>query len=289
MIDSVVMFDRETQKPRGFGFVTFADASICRRLLHMGKTLSEDSSIDEKENDDYEEDNPTNRRSGLLEMRGKIIEVKVAQPKEQPLKQATLFSAAQTPNASSPVPAMVHAMDNRFQHNSQQYPYGSGPYDHIAKHSATLPQWRHPSTFYGFSAPPTPVPYFADPMTPVSPQAAFDMTHHMMFYSHLLATPTLMSSPMMSPMVLGYDHQHHYSSHFYPFENAYPEQGTTASAPPAPDVSKSPAVPIVPENRYPFRIGGATFYPEEPSSPTLQHVEPSVREIPPEKREIPAN
>lgn len=64
VVHSVVMFDRITGRSRGFGFVTFENPAICGRLL----------GISHEENE-----NPDEHRIGLLEMRGKLIEVKSAE------------------------------------------------------------------------------------------------------------------------------------------------------------------------------------------------------------------
>jgi RNA recognition motif-containing protein len=63
ILDSVVMFDKETGRSRGFGFVTYEDESICQKVLSFGK-------------------NSENQNVAQLEMRGKIIEVKAAEPKQ---------------------------------------------------------------------------------------------------------------------------------------------------------------------------------------------------------------
>jgi len=60
--ESIVMFDRETRRSRGFGFVTYVNPDVAKSLLQMG-----------------------NRGDGIgrLIMRGKTCEVKAAAPKGQ--------------------------------------------------------------------------------------------------------------------------------------------------------------------------------------------------------------
>lgn len=67
IVDSVVMFDRVTQRSRGFGFVTYGEAEVANRLLQMSVEGSDVS------------DGPL---VGRLNMRGKTCEVKAAEPKE---------------------------------------------------------------------------------------------------------------------------------------------------------------------------------------------------------------
>jgi len=62
------MIDRETGKSRGFGFVSYEDPEISQRLLQM--------KVDGNNNNEKRD-----AGSGFMEMRGKIIELKPAQPK----------------------------------------------------------------------------------------------------------------------------------------------------------------------------------------------------------------
>jgi RNA recognition motif. (a.k.a. RRM, RBD, or RNP domain) len=314
VLDSVVMFDRETRKPRGFGFVTFDDPEVCRRLLRMGQmdTLDEETTSEAA----------TAHSSGRLEMRGKLIEVKAAQPKApgavsssssstQPKAQPYYTSSQHYPATSGPASDYASQSAKMLSHQAPEYHHNPG---FGAKHPATLPHHHHhhhakfPSALYGFSAPPTPggAMFGADPSTPVTPQqAALDMAHHMMFYSQLLATPTLISpliSPMMSPMIMGFHDPNQFqqfSQHFQPYKAQqtmqqqqqqqqsphsspqpfYNSTNKSHMPPPTPaTASKAPAVVTADKGLpsstgTPFRIGGATFAFEEPESPTPEREE----------------
>jgi len=90
VLDSVVMYDRETQRSRGFGFVTFQDPEVANRLLNMGENSKEKSLM------------PDQPRVGRLEMRGKTCEVKAAEPKEtRPNRRSYAPSATAFPNSGA--------------------------------------------------------------------------------------------------------------------------------------------------------------------------------------------
>ena len=67
LVDSVVMFDWETKRSRGFGFVTYEDPKVVEKLLLMG-------------NEGVDPNSPG--LIGKVEMQGKMCEVKRAQPKD---------------------------------------------------------------------------------------------------------------------------------------------------------------------------------------------------------------
>ena len=128
------MFDRDTRKSRGFGFVTFEDPAVCKRLLEVGET-DNSSSLDPKI--EHPSSVTIHRSSGRLEMRGKIIEVKEAQPKEQPAFNQRPKQLEDVDYGYSPVPALVHATDSNFHHEPEHDLHGFDQYDFNAKHPAT--------------------------------------------------------------------------------------------------------------------------------------------------------
>jgi hypothetical protein len=135
--------------------------------------------------------------------------------------------------------------------------------------------------------PATPIPMYSIEMTgsshhqhrappPMTPQqAVLDLAHHMLFYSQLLATPTLMShhmgmvSPMMSPSMMGVPA---YSDYFQPFYDENATHGGLSPVPPPRRLHK------VPEGES-FEIGGGKFFRETPLSPALDDPsQPSLRQ-----------
>jgi RNA-binding protein Musashi len=62
VVDAIVMIDRDTRRSRGFGFVTYEDPNVVNLLLGMKVEGT----------DGY----------GRVQMRGKVCEIKAAQPKE---------------------------------------------------------------------------------------------------------------------------------------------------------------------------------------------------------------
>ena len=186
------------------------------------------------------------------------------------------------------------------QHQEPQQDFSTSESNRQSRHQYTVPP-----------TPPTPSPYCfpVNPSTPVTPQVALDMAHHMMFYSQLLATPSLMHqhtsmvSPMMASPMMTYGHQ----SHQYPqYHNAFcsdpiPESAQESELDPPdlqPTLSPKPAatklsIIVSPVRKSkPFSIGGATFFPEAgggrspglppPLSPNMKHAKPG---LPEKKRE----
>lgn len=243
------MFDKATKRSRGFGFITYDDPRVCQHLLEMGQQ-GLDATVD-----------PARLTSGYIEMRGKTIELKRAEPKqsqpsaEQPKRYRQHHSVpafrGRPPMSSSP----------SFQHHGHNG--ADTGQDARGSYELAPASMRYPVAPYGFP-PVTPMHYYgATPTDPSTPQAALDLAHHMLFYSQLLATPTLMSphpmvSPMTSPAAMGYEPQS-YSEYFQPYQD--PNNKDPPPRSPIPPTKKK----VTPGQA--FQLGGATFIPETPSSP----------------------
>ncbi|CAJ1952406.1 unnamed protein product [Cylindrotheca closterium] len=135
LLDSVVMFDRETKNSRGFGFVTFEDPEVSKSLLAQG---SQEDGI------------------GRLDMRGKTCEVKRAEPKhpgrqsktkqQQKLHQTYpryVYDGYMTNNSMQPyqygVPVYAGYMAPVY------YPYPPAAISHVGDFGAHAPV--HPSPY----------------------------------------------------------------------------------------------------------------------------------------------
>jgi RNA recognition motif. (a.k.a. RRM, RBD, or RNP domain) len=256
VLDSFIVYDRSTGKPRGFGFVTFEDPAVCQTLLQMqSANASKSSSFDE----DLDEQSDSMSSPSRLMMRGRLIEMKIAQPRETESKK---WQPMQQPTYQLPNP----------HYSLYHQPYWgneNGMYDYVTKYPATLPQ--HNYGLYD-GAPMTPIPPSSPMMTPATPaQAVLDMAHHMLFYAQLLATPSLSTAnyePMLAPFCESPRYEipldyHQHRRHEPSLPSTQESSATTTPLPELPDVLVSPSK----RPKDAFQIGGATFYPDLPSSP----------------------
>jgi len=129
VMDSVVMFDRDTQRSRGFGFVSFYDPAVCQQILSIG-------------NDEHGMFTDCNGvPSGHLNMRGKIVEVKSAEPKGGTISTRNMNRT--NVRTKKGVGDIGYPNVGLQWQQSQQAPHQVGPV-------AQTPYYGHPPFFHGY-------------------------------------------------------------------------------------------------------------------------------------------
>jgi hypothetical protein len=146
VLDSVVMFDRETYRSRGFGFVTFKDEQVSRSILDVGGGI-------------HNQQHQTSR----IEMRGKMIEVKPATPKEPGHHYQRGNNNHRNRSAPNRYGHNHNAFDNNqaFPDNNQAFPAlmsVPGPaaypdYNAMSPYNAHPPHFPPASFFAGYTVP----------------------------------------------------------------------------------------------------------------------------------------
>lgn len=99
VVDSIVMIDRLSKTSRGFGFVTFKDANVTKKLLHSGSNKGI-------------EPPPGGHKSCKMMIHGRMCEIKLSEPKKiESLSNMSSQSSLTVPDQISfqngaPVPAI---------------------------------------------------------------------------------------------------------------------------------------------------------------------------------------
>uniref|UniRef100_A0A6S8JCJ1 RRM domain-containing protein n=1 Tax=Amphora coffeiformis TaxID=265554 RepID=A0A6S8JCJ1_9STRA len=149
VMDSIVMFDYDTGRSRGFGFVTYEDPAVARHLLSLGHEHNK---------------GPNPHLTGRIQLRDKLVEIKAAQPKEgRSRPQARGGRRNKVITEASVVP--------------EAYPVSPDPM--YAPYGAVypgMPNYGFPLAGYGVPTyAPTPAGYFQGYMAPVFYPTSYEM------------------------------------------------------------------------------------------------------------------
>jgi len=151
VLDSVVMIDRETRRSRGFGFVTFAESQVAQSILAIGGGVD---------------------GIGRLEMRGKVCEVKPAEPRGVVFNRNLRSQSNQKPQFMSSQPQAHYfpstnpgAHDTNYVDSGIQFPFW--PAEVVPPVTGYAPIYYQNGPYH---MPPTPTGYFVGPNTFMMPQ-----------------------------------------------------------------------------------------------------------------------
>lgn len=178
ILDSVVLMEKEHKRPRGFGFVKFQDLEVAQKVLSLSQ-----------------------EKAGLR-MRGKRIDLKVAEPKEVPEKHV------------SAAPALGHGY-------------------YVATPSYTTQMMIHPESLENEET--SPAAFFAYPyVTPAFPVPLYDYNMPIQMYPHYYDAMMVAYESMM----VAYDPaiDPYYS---YPMPATIDPRNATPTSSPDPTASQS--------------------------------------------------
>mmetsp|Transcript_6323 Transcript_6323/g.9290 ORF Transcript_6323/g.9290 Transcript_6323/m.9290 type:complete len:361 (-) Transcript_6323:292-1374(-) len=233
VIDSVVMFDRDTRRSRGFGFVTFEDQTVAQTVLNLG---------DENSN----EETDGRPRTGRIMIGGKACEVKAAEPKEASAAANAEHSEGRT---GASIKSNQSYNSNSIRRTSSRNSGGSGGYvvsahsggkakvdnsltrEKIASdsgNSRTLKHNNNSSQVADISAPPAPPESYYDSIPYYQRQ---DIHHYGVQYNPVPVAPgsyyPVSMAPPMGPVGAVYDPYAAYppqGPHMMPYGHEFYEQ-----------------------------------------------------------------